>query len=129
MAPILYITKYFSDGTLVSSSLLEAFAWGPTFPNSADPNATCVHWNFGKLINTRCNEMVDDTKTYYSGTSDMGLLTGSPGYAFDQLHRGYLCEARVIHTAIGNILCVFPFRYYILSNFVIRILIITCIFI
>ena len=68
-------------------------------------------------MNTRCNERVNANSNYYVGTSDAGVLNGSPSYTIDHIHRGYLCETRVIHTVAGNILCIFPFRYSFLIFF------------
>ena len=59
-------------------------------------------------MNTRCNERVNANSNYYVGTSDAGVLNGSPSYTIDHIHRGYLCETRVIHTVAGNILCNAP---------------------
>ena len=97
---------------MVSSSLLENFAWAPNYPNELNPNATCIHWTtMGQMVNTGCDETADASNNYYSGTSDISLLTGPPSFTGDHLHRGYMCEARILHTATGNDLCIFPFRY------------------
>ena len=110
--------KIFSDGTLVSSSLLEHFAWAPNYPNKSDSNATCIHWTtMGEMVNTGCDESADDSTSYYSGSTDVSLLAGSPSFREDQLHRGYMCEARILHTATENNLCIFPFRYHSFSLF------------
>ena len=95
----------FRDGTPVSSTLVEKFSWEVNYPSS-DPNATCIHLSNGKIVNNDCNK-----SSYYSGA---GVITGLPNYISGNtvMHmRGYICETRSIHTAIGNHLCVFPFRY------------------
>ena len=108
--------KIFRDGTLVSSSLLENFAWAPNYPNESNPNATCIHWTtMGQMVNTGCDETADESTNYYSGTTDTSLLTGPPTFTGDHLHRGYMCEARILHTTTGNDLCIFPFRYSLFS--------------
>ena len=76
----------------------------------------------GQMVNTGCDETADASNNYYSGTSDISLLTGPPSFTGDHLHRGYMCEARILHTATGNDLCIFPFRYcLILCNRLFRI--------
>ena len=96
--------------------MVNQLAWDNGFPNNNDPDATCVSWKLGKILNTRCNGKVDASTDYYSGTTDLGVITFSPSYTADDFHRGYLCETRPIHTSFGNILCIFPFRYLILTS-------------
>ena len=71
----------------------------------------------GEMVNTGCDESADDSTSYYSGSTDVSLLAGSPSFREDQLHRGYMCEARILHTATENNLCIFPFRYHSFSLF------------
>ena len=109
--------------------MVDQLAWASGFPKNDDPDATCVSWKSGKILNTRCNEKVDASTDYYSGTTDLGVITFSPSYTSNDFHRGYLCETRPIHTSIGNILCIFPFRYIFLTIYCLCILYAVYIFI
>ena len=111
---IFYIFIIVSDGTEVSSTILQFLEWEQDSIHDLDDNSTCVVWKDFKILNSRCN--TDNINgQYYSGTKDILAFSGSPNYDITSYHRGYLCEARPIHTVSvfglsGGHLCVFPFR-------------------
>ena len=104
----------FSDGTAVSSTILQYLEWEQDFPHDIAANSTCIVWKDFKMLNSRCKQDNLDGQ-YYSGTEDTLGFLGQPQYDVTSYHRGYLCEARPIHTVSafsrpGGQLCVFPFR-------------------
>ena len=105
-----------SDGTEVSSIVLSKMIWKNGFPNDNDDNATCIVWQAGEIMNTQCGHNRSDTTVYYKGTEDEQAIIGYPSYNLSDYHRGFLCEAKPVHTvpiksSPRGILCIFPFRY------------------
>jgi hypothetical protein len=96
-----YLITFLSDGIEVSPQLIgpDKLEWRPSYPETNDVDKQCVAWTGqgGSLWmwNTKCDSSEDRVpngqKKFYDKTS---------GDAFDNslLLRGYLCEARAIHT-------------------------------
>ena len=102
---------YYSDGSVVPSSLKRVFEWADNYPDNSDNESLCISWNAGKLVNTRCDNVAPNGMSYLDG-----LMNTS--YTPNTYHRGYLCEARPIHTVsrhqkTGGELCNFPFRFVV----------------
>ena len=103
------------DGTQVTKEMLEYLEWDNNYPNNADEDATCVVWRAKKLKNTRCGLHKDAP----GGASYYDVKYWKiENFTTQNLHRGYLCEARPIHTVsklekTGGELCHFPFRLLI----------------
>ena len=98
--------------------------WEGSYPKMDDTNRTCIAWSGAsgslKMRNTKCDSSEDESasgppKTYYDKKS---------GQAFDPslLLRGYLCEARAIHTIAAYEKKVSTLYYYCKTVFLDRLL-------
>ena len=101
--------RFCSDGRVVPSVLKKMLEWEDNYPDNTGNNSSCIVWKAGKLLNTRCDNVAPMDMKYLDG-----LINTS--YTPATYHRGYLCEARPIHTVAlnqktGGELCHFPFRF------------------
>ena len=88
-----------SDGIEVSEELLGSgkLEWGTNYPLNDNVNRTCMAWTAGsgslKIMNTKCDSSEDKP-------GDVKYYDKNSGEDYDPalLLRGYICEARAIHT-------------------------------